>query len=91
MSPVLVALCYGSATLFSLYLLWHFGVKPWWSHALSVAIAFSLGFARLPAFFDTPNMTLAVGWVFIFLLLWGIAAPFFSLARNPNRWMRRHQ
>ena len=89
MSPILVALCYGSATLLSLYLLWRFGVKSWWWHALSVSLAVALGGARLPAFFNTPNMTLAVGWVFILLLLWGIAAQLFILAHHPRRWARR--
>jgi hypothetical protein len=89
MSPILVALCYGSATLLSLYLLWRFGVKSWWWHALSVCLAVALGVARLPAFFNNPEMTLAVGWVFILLLLWGIAAPLFVLAHHPGRWARR--
>ena len=90
MSPILVALCYGSATVLSLYLLWRFGVKSWWWHALSVALAFALGWARLPAFFDTPEMTLAVGWVFIVLLLWGIAAPLVAaVTHHPGRAIRR--
>ena len=90
MSPVLVALCYGSATLLSLFFLWHFGVKSWWWHAGSVVLALALGLAHLPPFFNSPEMTLAVGWVFIFLLLWGIAGPLVALAHSPAHWIRRH-
>jgi hypothetical protein len=90
MSPVLVALCYGSATVFSLFLLWYFGVKSWWWHALSVAAALTLGLVRLPTFFDTPEMTLAVGWFFIFLLFWGLGAALLGIAHTPQRWIRRH-
>ena len=89
MSLLLVASCYASATALSLYLLWHFGAKHWIWHALSAALAFTIGLVHLPAFFDTPEGTLMVGWVFVFLLIWGIAAPAVAMAHDRT-WLRRH-
>ena len=82
MSPSLVALCYGSALVLALFLLWYFGVKHWIWHVLSIALAFAIGLIPLPEAFNTPGMTLVIGWVFMFLFLWGIGAPLFALAHQ---------
>ena len=83
MSSTLVALCYGSALLVALVLLWRFGAKSWYWHLLSVVAAFAVGLTPLPASLNTPEGTLAVGWLFILLSVWGIAAPAFA-------WIEHH-
>lgn len=83
MSSTIVALCYGSALLLALALLWRFGAKSWYWHVLSIVAALALGLVPLPAQFNTPQGTLCVGWVFFFLAVWGIAAPVFV-------WMDHH-
>ena len=75
MSPLLVASCYGSATLLSLYLLWHFGAKHWYWHALSIAAALAVGLTPMPDILSNPSLTLLVGWLFTVLFLWGAGAP----------------
>jgi hypothetical protein len=82
MSPILVALCYGSAAVVALYVIWHFGVKHWYWHALSILAAFALGLAPLPEPFTRPEYTLAVGWMFTALFLWGVAAPIVSVVHH---------
>jgi hypothetical protein len=77
-SSTIVALCYGSALLLALVLLWHFGAKHWYWHVLSVAAALAIGFVPVPSLLNTPQGTLCVGWVFTLLLIWGIAAPAFE-------------
>jgi hypothetical protein len=81
-SPSLVALCYGSALVVSLALLWYFGVKHWYWHVFSFVLAIAIGLTPLPDAFNTPQMTLVVGWVFLFLFVWGVGAPFFVLAHE---------
>ena len=89
MSSTLVALCYGSAMLLALALLWHFGAKSWYWHTLSIAVAFAVGIVPMPQQLNTPEGTLCVGWVFIFLAVWGIAAPAFAwLEHHPELYHR---
>jgi hypothetical protein len=83
MSPVLVALCYGSAIAASLFLLWYFGAKHWYWHALSVIASLVIGLTPMNEFWHTPYMTLVVGWVFLFLFCWGLVAPVFALSHQP--------
>jgi hypothetical protein len=82
MSPLLVALCYGSATLLSLYLLWHFGAKHWYWHVLSIAVALAIGLTPMPSILIYNYLTLVVGWIFLFLFLWGAAAPLYVYRRH---------
>jgi hypothetical protein len=90
MSPILATVCYGSAIVVSIYLLWHFGVQQWYWHALSILAAFALGLAPLPAVFNRTEFTLVVGWAFTALFVWGVAAPVvsgygrFSLMQPPG-------
>jgi hypothetical protein len=90
MSPLLVAACYGSAAVLSLFALWHFGVKKWYWHVLSLVIAFGIGLTRLPEPFNRPEWTLVVGWFFIFFFLWGFAAPLVSAVLHGPKFHIRH-
>lgn len=90
MSPLIVAGCYGSAAVLSLYLLWQFGVKHWYWHALSIVIAFAIGLAPLPEPWNRPELTLVVGWFFVAFLLWGLAAPAF-MALGSQHFHFKHR
>lgn len=81
-SSTLVALCYGSALVLALVLLWCFGAARWYWHLFSFLAAFAVGLTPLPAALNTPVATLGVGWVFTFLFIWGITAPLFVLSHQ---------
>ena len=91
MSPALVALCYGSAMALSLYLLWHYGAKPWYWHVLSVLLALSIGSLPMRGIWSEPGMTLLVGWVFVFLMVWGLAAAGFAVKPHLPTLRPRHR
>jgi len=85
MSPSLVAVCYGSAAGLALLLLWRLGAQHWYWHAASIVLALGIGFAPGNEFTNTIAMTLVIGWVFSFLIVWGAAAPFFA-----DGWHHHH-
>ncbi len=90
MSPIIVASCYGSAAVLSLFLLWQFGVKRWYWHALSIAAAFGIGLTPLSEPWNRPDMTLVIGWFFVALLVWGLAAPIFLVLQGPFHFHFKH-
>jgi hypothetical protein len=84
-SSTLVALCYGSALVLALVLLWRFGAVRWYWHVFSILVALAAGLTPLPEALNTPIATVGVGWVFTFLFIWGIAGPLFMLShRHPH-------
>ena len=85
MSPVLVLSCYGSALLVSVYLLWHFGQLRWYWHALSVCIALAIGFYPGNEFLGRPDVTLATGWIFTALFVWGAGGAAFPIREHAHR------
>ena len=86
MSMYIVGLCYGSAVVVAVLLLWFFGTMRWIWHMLSLLTALAIRVYPLPASLSTPVGTIAVGCMFLFLLVWGVAAPFFVLRhQHPNR------
>jgi ABC-type lipoprotein release transport system permease subunit len=86
MQPVLVVLVYGAALGFALALLYAFQLRWFW-HALSVAAALAIGFTPIPPEWRIPD--LAVGFAFIFLFVWGAAAPLFR-THHAHRHAVRH-
>ena len=89
MSTFLVGLCYGSALVVALGLLWYFGPARWYWHLLSSLAALALGMYPMSGSWNTPAGTLAIGWVFIVLFVWAIAAPVFALSdQHPHRHHR---
>ena len=80
MSPALVFVCYGTATVLALFLLWRFPAKPWYWHVLSLAAAAALGLTPFPEPFRGPSWDALVGTIFVFLFCWGVAAPLFRVA-----------
>lgn len=76
----LVLLAYGLAFVLALLLLYRFEPLHWSLHLASVLVALAIGMWKLPPVLTTPEGTLAVGAVFLFLFTWGAFAPFF------HRW-----
>ena len=90
MSLGLVTLCYGSAITLALFLLWHFGAQHWYWHAASIVLALGIGLAPGNEFTNTTAMTLVIGWVFSFLMVWGVAAPVFAVGWDHHQHHWKH-
>jgi len=76
----MVLLIYTGAAALALVLLYFFHVNWYW-HVLSVAVALSIGaipadVVPFPAAWGSTR-DMVVGAVFLFLMVWGLAAPFF--------------
>jgi hypothetical protein len=76
MSIQWVILAYGFAALLALALLYLSGPKAWYWHVLSGAAALAIGLMPIPAQWNTPQTGLIVGFFFVFLFVWAVAAPF---------------
>lgn len=72
MFSMLAVLAYLAGLAIPVFLLVHFGASHWWWHTLSILAALALGLAPLPGTMHGPVMDLAFGFVFIFLMTWGI-------------------
>lgn len=72
---MLAVLVLGSAVLAPLGFLYFFHAQRWYWHALSVLAALGLGSLSPPP----PIPDLLLGFIFGFLMVWGIAAPFFRV------------
>lgn len=82
MSTMWVIAAYGASAVLALLVLFFSGAKSWYWHLLSVALALAVGLTPIPVKLNTPTMSLVVGSVFTFLLLWGVAAPFVGRRRR---------
>jgi hypothetical protein len=78
-SPFIV---FGSAALLALLVLYFTRARTWYWHVLSILLALLVGLVPIPPRFNTNAVTLAIGAVVVFLILWGIAAPFFRRRRS---------
>ncbi len=73
---------YAVAAFLALILLYFSGAKAWYWHVLSAAVAVVIGrFVPLPSRFD-PVLTIVVGFCFVFLMMWAVAAPFIRRRRR---------
>lgn len=84
MSPVGLLLAYGAAIFLPLWLLYVFHARSWFWHALSVAAALSIGFTPVPPEWNRPTTDVLIGFVVLFLFVWGAAAPFFRIHHHPT-------
>jgi hypothetical protein len=87
MSTSLVGLVYGSAVVLALVLLYFFHTHWIW-HVLSVVAALGFGMAP-PDFIPLPtawgaSRDLVIGFVFLFLITWGLGAPLFHHHHAPH-------
>ncbi len=73
----LATLSFAAAAVLALAVLFWSGPKAWYLHALSVVVAVAIGMAPTPTQFNKPVTSIIVGAPFVFLVVWGLAAPFF--------------
>jgi hypothetical protein len=85
MNPVLVSLIYGLCLVLALALL-NFFNAPWYWHVLSLAAAVAVGLIPLP--WEAGPQDLAIGSVFLMLVVWGAAFPLFRKHHIP---IHRHR
>jgi hypothetical protein len=87
MSLAIVTLTYGLMVTLAIGLLYRFGALRWYWHALAIAAALTLGSLPMHVFgrWVFPNFDLVLGGGIVFLLVWGVAAPFF-----PRPHLRVH-
>jgi hypothetical protein len=76
MFSVFAVLVYMAAMAIPVWLLYHFGSGHWFWHVFAVMIGLLLGVVPLPAVFSNPTYDLIVGFVFVFLIVWGIGGLF---------------
>lgn len=70
MFGMLAVLDYLIALTIPVYLLRHFGSAHWFWHLVSIGAALALGLTPMPV--QGPAVDLTFGFVFIFLMTWGI-------------------
>lgn len=87
MNPLVVVLVYGVSVILALALLYWLGPKAWYWHMVSVALALAVGLIPPPQAWRGAAYDLAVGFVFVFLFVWGLGAP---LCDGPHHFRRRH-
>jgi hypothetical protein len=78
---VLVILAYGIAFVLAIVLLRFFHGRHchWYWHVAAIFGALAIGLVPPPERWASPALDLAVGSVFIFLFMWGAAAPLFRV------------
>ena len=84
MSSVWVFAAYGCAAGLPVVLLHFFRARSWYWHALSIGLGLALGLTPMPVEWSSPGVDLTIGSVFIFLLIWGLAAPLFRAPRHMH-------
>jgi hypothetical protein len=84
----LVPLVYLVALALPLWLLYRFHALAWYWHALAIVAALAIGLSTPPPALEGPAFDLAVGFLFVALFLWGIAAPIF---RTPHDRTLHHR
>lgn len=84
MSITWILLAYGLAFALALLLLRYFHAAHchWYWHAGAIALAFAIGLVPPPQGWISPQLDLAVGSVFVFLIMWGGAAPLFRAHKH---------
>jgi hypothetical protein len=70
MFGMLAVLDYLAALAIPVFLIRHFGAAHWFWHLVSIGAALTLGLMPLPI--KGTGVDLAIGFVFIFLMTWGI-------------------
>jgi hypothetical protein len=75
-------LAYAVAACLALITLYLGGAKAWYWHLLSAVAALGIGLTPIPARWNTPTTNVIVGFCFVFLMLWAVAAPFVGRRRS---------
>ena len=77
MSSLIVVAVYLGALAIAILLLFELRNLAWYWHAASVAVALAIGVMPPLEHFVGPAYDLAVGAIFIVLMVWGLGAPLF--------------
>ena len=85
MSAMLILGVYGVAVLLAIGLGYLYGPKAWYLHLLSLVAAFALGLMPTPDGWHGKAYDLTVGFLFVFLSLWGIGIVAFRLMGTRRR------
>ncbi len=80
----LATLSFAAAGVLALAALFWSGTKAWYLHVLSVAVALAIGMTPTPTQYNKPVTSIIVGAPVVFLLVWGLAAPFFLRRRRSS-------
>jgi hypothetical protein len=72
MSAALAVLVYVAAMAVPAWLLYYFGSRAWYWHALAIAAGMVLGLIPSSPTLGNPTGELLTGFVFVFLMVWGI-------------------
>ena len=90
MSTFLVCVVYGFSAALALACVYLFHARWYW-HVLSVLAALLVGFSPPISGWEGSSRDLIYGAVVLFLLIWGLAEPFFHRHhRRPNTGMLHH-
>lgn len=84
MNSLVVVAVYLGAFAVAVLLLFELRNLAWYWHAASVAVALAVGVMPPLEQFSGPAYDLAVGSVFIILMVWGIGAPLFHHSADHN-------
>lgn len=86
MFSMLAVLVYLAAIGIPSWLLYRYGSQAWYWHGVSLACGVSLGFVPIPTSLQGQFYDLALGFVFILLLIWGAGGLIFfhSPAHGPG-------
>lgn len=85
MSTSLVFLVYAFAFGLALLLIYLFKPLAWYWHILSCAAALAIGLMPPRAGWQGPAFDLVYGFVFIFLMVWGIGGVAMYRSRQPRK------
>ena len=84
MNSGVVFLSYFAAFGVAVFLLWRFSHVSWYWHLLSVFAALCIGLMPPISADWGAGYDLTVGSAFVFLLVWGLADPFFRVLHIPH-------
>ncbi|MCC7175908.1 MAG: hypothetical protein IT159_11990 [Bryobacterales bacterium] len=77
-----IVVTFSISALLALLVLYFSGPKAWYWHVLAAVAALAIGLAPTPPKWNTPMSSLVVGSVFVFLMVWAVAAPFLRKKRR---------
>jgi uncharacterized membrane protein AbrB (regulator of aidB expression) len=80
----LATLSFAVAAVLALVVLYWRGPQAWYLHVLSVVVGVAIGLTPTPTQFNKPQTSIIVGVPLVFLVVWGLAAPFFLRRRRSS-------